>query len=318
MTIALTACAPRLAQMGMEMRDPAIAGPPGAEMFVTRDGLRLGLRHWDAGTPRAVIVALHGMNDYSRAFAIPAPRWAELGITTYAYDQRGFGRSPNTGLWPGAEVMRRDLADFVGAVRARHPASPVFVLGESMGGAVTMSALASEMPPEADGYILVSPAVWGWRALPFSYRAALWLTAHIAPWWTFTGSGLEITPSDNIEMLRENARDPLFLKDTRTDTIYGLVGLMDDAYRVAAELDGAPLLLVYGGRDEVIPNMTTEEIAAGFGGDATVKFYPGGYHMILRDLEAAPRWDDIVAWVDAQTQRAAAVPETAPEDAGGS
>ena len=273
-----------------------------AEVIVTSDGLRLGLRRWDAENPRAIVVALHGMNDYSRAFAIPAPRWAELGFSVYAYDQRGFGRSPNAGRWPGSEAMRRDLNDVVTALRARHSGLPLIVLGESMGGAVVMSALDQGPHPNADAYILISPAVWGWGALPFTHRAALWLTAHIAPGWTMTGRRIQITPSDNIEMLRENGRDPLFLKDTRADSVYGLVDLMDEAYEAGPALSsaaqtGVPILIVYGGRDEIIPNDATEEVLASVGEAIEVKHYAEGYHMILRDLEAAPRWDDVANWL---------------------
>jgi acylglycerol lipase len=278
------------------------ADPLEAEVIVTSDGLRLGLRHWDAAPPRAIIVALHGMNDYSRAFAIPAPRWAELGFTTYAYDQRGFGRSPDAGRWQGSALMRRDLRDVVIALRARHPNVPLYVLGESMGGAVVMSALDDGPEINADGYILVAPAVLGWGALPITHRAALWLVAHIAPGWTMTGSQIEIMPSDNIEMLIENGRDPLFLKDTRADSVYGLVDLMDEAYESGPALSGiaqsgAPVLFVYGSRDEIIPNYATEEVLAAVDDAVEIKHYPEGYHMILRDLEAAPRWDDVGNWI---------------------
>ena len=95
------------------------------------------------GNPRAVIVALHGMSDYSNAFDMPGRLWAKLGITTLAYDQRGFGRSDHPGIWAGADVMRADLNDAVAAARARYPGVPVFALGESMGGAVVLTALAS-------------------------------------------------------------------------------------------------------------------------------------------------------------------------------
>src|ERR1041385_7815015 len=108
--IALASCAPNVAPRGIEYTTPTIE----QDAFLTRDGLRLGLAHWDAEHPRAVIVALHGMNDYSHAFALLGPYWATQGISTYAYDQRGFGRSPNTGIWPSAKVMRQDLDDFVG------------------------------------------------------------------------------------------------------------------------------------------------------------------------------------------------------------
>jgi len=278
------------------------ADPLESEVIVTSDGLRLGLRYWDAAPPRAIIVALHGMNDYSRAFAIPAPRWAELGLTTYAYDQRGFGRSPDTGRWQGSALMRRDLRDVVIALRARHSNLPLYVLGESMGGAVVMSALDDGPEIDADGYILVAPAVWGWSALPFTHRAALWLVAHIAPGWTMTGSRIEITPSDNIKMLIENGRDPLFLKDTRADSVYGLVDLMDEAHESGPALmgvarSGAPVLFVYGSRDEIIPNYATEEVLMAVDETVEIKHYPEGYHMILRDLEAAPRWDDVGNWI---------------------
>src|SRR5207253_9780392 len=111
-------------------------------------GTRLPLRNWDAegGSPRAVIVAAHGMSDYSNAFDMPGKVWAKLGITTLAYDQRGFGLSPNPGIWAGAETMRADLNDALMAARARYPGVPVFALGESKGGAVALTALASDKP----------------------------------------------------------------------------------------------------------------------------------------------------------------------------
>src|SRR4051812_14889232 len=90
-----TACVPRLAAQGPETRMPSIELAQGpaivGDRYVTRDGLRLGLTHWDSPNPFAIIVALHGMSDYSNAFAIPGPWWAEHGISIYAYDQRGFG-----------------------------------------------------------------------------------------------------------------------------------------------------------------------------------------------------------------------------------
>ena len=78
-----------MAMQGAGNAAPALEG----DVFVTRDGLKLPVRHWDAPQPIAVIVALHGMSDYSNAFDMPGTWWAAHGITTLAYDQRGFGRS---------------------------------------------------------------------------------------------------------------------------------------------------------------------------------------------------------------------------------
>src|SRR4029078_1778134 len=100
------------------------------------------------------------MSDYSNAFDMPAKVWAKLGVTTLAYDQRGFGRSETPGLCAGADARRADLEDAIAAARSRHRGVPVYALGESMGGAVVLTALGSQKPPTADGIILVAPAVW--------------------------------------------------------------------------------------------------------------------------------------------------------------
>ncbi len=42
------------------------------------------------------------MNEHARAFAEDAAPWfADEGVALYAYDQRGFGGSPNRGIWAG-------------------------------------------------------------------------------------------------------------------------------------------------------------------------------------------------------------------------
>ncbi len=296
----LAGCAPVTAPLGLEHLSPALAD----DSFVTRDGTALPLRHWDAKAPRAVIVALHGMSDYANAFAMPAPFWASQGITTYAYDQRGFGRAPNTGIWPGSVVMQQDLSDCVEAVRTRHPGLPIYALGESMGGAVVLTSLAGAAPPRVAGVILVAPAVWSRDDMPFYYRTALWLTAHTVPWMTFSGSGLKIWPSDNIPMLRANGRDPLFQKKARTDAIWGLVNLMDEARHAPETLKSAPpILMLYGEKDQIIPRAPTEAVVKALEAkapsiSAQVHVYPKGYHMLLRDLNAAVVWKDVVAFID--------------------
>jgi alpha-beta hydrolase superfamily lysophospholipase len=269
------------------------------DAFITRDGLRLPLRHWEAVHPRAIIVALHGMSDYSEAFDLPAPWWAAHGITTFAYDQRGFGAGPNPGLWAGGELMRQDLSDFVETVRAKYPSVPVYALGESMGGAVVLSALASEHPPRVDGAILAAPAVWSRADMPAAYRAALWLAGNLVPWMNVSGEGLHIVACNNLEVLRKLSRDPLYQHSARADQVYGLVNLMDEARHAPEHLSSrTPILLVYGGRDQVIPRPPTQAVIRALGHRADVRFYPHDYHMLLRDLDGEKIWADIARWID--------------------
>lgn len=292
--LALASCAPSIAPPGTENDSPVVL----STVFVTRDGLRLPLRHWDAKDPRAIIVALHGMSDYSNAFDMPADFWAKHGITTFAYDQRGFGGSPNAGLWPGSGPLRSDLSDFVDVVHREFPTLPVFALGESMGGAVVLSALASENSPNVSGAILVAPAVWSRGDMPLSYRVALWTAAHVVPGMKLSGKGLNILPSDNIPMLRKLARDPLFQHSTRTDAVYGLANLMDQGRRAAGELRSAPpILWLYGRNDQIIPPASSEAALRVLTSHADVLCYPHGYHMLLRDLEGPTVWKDVLDWV---------------------
>lgn len=284
-----------LAPVGTASLTPTLA----QSYFLARDGEKLPLRIWAADHPKAVIVALHGMSDYSNAFAMPGEWWARQGITTLAYDQRGFGQSENPGLWAGGDALRRDLTDAVAAARARYPGLPVIALGESMGGAVVLSALATAESPNVDGVILVAPAVWSRSDMPLSYRVALWMSAHTVPWMHVSGSGLKIWPSDNIPMMRALSRDPLFQHETRADAVWGLVNLMDEARHAAGHLvSKPPILFLYGKNDQVIPKEPTEAVVAALGDRAEVRRYDQGYHMLLRDLDAELVWKDAAAWID--------------------
>ena len=57
--------------------------------YRTRDGRELALNSWGpAENPSAVVLALHGMNEYSKVLNEPAQSWARDDIRTIAYDQR--------------------------------------------------------------------------------------------------------------------------------------------------------------------------------------------------------------------------------------
>jgi alpha-beta hydrolase superfamily lysophospholipase len=298
----VVACAPVVAPRGIANDTPAFE----ADALVTRDGLHLPLRHWDAENPKAVIVALHGMSDYSEAFDLPGPWLAAHGISVYAYDQRGFGQTPDPGIWAGGDAMRNDLDDAVEAARAKFPGLPVYALGESMGGAVVLSSLDTPHPPDVDGIVLVAAAVWSRADMPISYRAALWLSAHTMPWLHVSGNGLHIQASDNIAMLQKLSRDPLFQHSARTDQVYGLVNLMDAAHNAPAKTsDPPPILFLYGAKDQVIPAKPTEEVIKSLGARARVERYPDGYHMLLRDLDREKVLSDLDAWVNAEDKRIA-------------
>ncbi|MFA7431798.1 MAG: lysophospholipase [Rhodospirillaceae bacterium] len=295
--VLLGACAPRFMGMGDPTLDPTFS----ESTFTTRDGLALPLARWEARRsvqPETVILALHGFNDYSNAFAESGPWLAAEGFTVYAWDQRGFGAGPMPGRWAGQDAMIADVNDAVAHVRTRHPAARVVLLGESMGGALVMAALAGPNPPPVDAAILAAPAVWGHSTMPWYQRTALAIAARLVPGWELSGSGLDIWASDNFEMLRGLGADPLVIKRTRVDTILGLVDLMETAYTAAGDLP-IPVLWLYGQRDEIVPVKPTMAAAAHLDRAKGQRFvlYPNGWHMLLRDLQGERVLEDIAAWL---------------------
>lgn len=288
----LAACAARFQLPGPAAQPPHWQG----DAWTTADGLRLPVRSWlPPGPPRAVILALHGMNDYSNFFDDAGRSLAARGIAAYAYDQRGFGAAPQPGIFSSSRAMAADARAALALLAARHPGVPLYLLGESMGGAVALVAAdAGDLPVK--GVILSAPAVWGWSSMGFFPRAALWLSYQVAPGWELTGRGLDIMPSDNIPMLRKLSADPLVIKATRVDAIHGLVGLMDDGAAAAPRLR-LPALVLYGAKDEVVPAAPTWAAIAAMPAAPKAAFYANGYHMLMRDLQAETVLGDIAAWI---------------------
>ena len=312
----LDACAPMTQVAGRP--DLAFSGPRLEDHdFVSFDGARLALQTWTPadGEPWAVVIGLHGMNDYSNAFHLAAPYWAQDGIATLAYDQRGFGRSPGRGVWGGQALMSEDLRTIAALARQRYPHATIAVAGESMGAAVAIAAFASDRPPAADRLVLVSPAVWGWSSQPVAYRAALWLTAHV-------DGGLVMNPprfleshiraSDNIEELRRMGRDPQMIWGARTDTLYGLVDLMQTAWREDGQTS-IPALYLAGAHDQIIPLHSHFEAARHLTPRDRTALYPDGWHLLLVDHQAELVWRDIEGYI---RDPAAPLPSNTPPIAG--
>jgi acylglycerol lipase len=286
--LSLVACAPILVQSpltpGAEFKGPSL----NETTFTSFDGMQLPVTEWKAkGEPWAVIIGVHGLNDYANGFHLAAPVWAEDGITTIAYDQRGFGRAPGRGIWPGSELLAKDVDTIVPLVRAQYPHAIIAVAGISMGGAASILAFSGKDPPPADRLVLLSPAVWGWSTQPIPYKTALWTVTHITP-------GLELRPphfgrdvihtSDNRPELIAMGRDKLMLWGARTDVLYGIVNLMQQAWQSTGGIK-VPTEYLYGYHDEVIPHAAAFHAAAALKPTDKTGYYREGYHLLLVDKQ---------------------------------
>lgn len=286
-------------------RHPAEAPLPPARIvtdgvFTMDDGARLPYRAWlPDGPPRMVVLALHGVDDSRDAWITPAPLFAAQGIALFAPDERGFGATEARGTWPGTARMLADARRMALDLRARYPDLPLYLMGESMGGAVLLALAGSPLAPPVSGYVFSAPAVWGRAQMNFLYRAALWLADRTVPNKLLGGGGLGVVPTNNEAAWRALSEDPLTLTKTRVFAVKGLVDLMDAALAAAGRLH-QPALFLYGGHDELVPaHAMAAAWAAAEQHDPAARFafYPGGYHLLERDHGGAAVTADIIHWM---------------------
>lgn len=276
------------------------------DRVVAEDGYRLPLRHWPAAgeAPRAVVVAVHGFNDHAGSFEVMAEALAPRGITTYAFDQRGFGLTDQRRIWPGHGRLVEDAALLTRLLAGRYPDTPVYLVGKSMGAAVVLLTLAEYPDLPVAGSVLIAPAVWGFDAMPWYQRAALWLGVRLTPSLSFSASSvrrLGIEPTDDPEIMARLAEDPLILRRARVDTLHGVTETMSLALAAAGRLP-EPALILYGEKDQVIP---PEAICAllerlpeqGETPGLRLALYPEGYHMLTRYTGRALTEADLAAWL---------------------
>lgn len=110
-------------------------------------------------TPRGLVIAIHGLSLQHSSYDALAKILADKGYCTVAFDLRGFGTYQQA---LGAEQLDfdgclSDLRHMIGSIRADHPTTPLYVLGESMGGAVALH-FAAQNPALLDGLIAAVPA----------------------------------------------------------------------------------------------------------------------------------------------------------------
>ena len=260
--------------------------------FITSDAKKLPLSVWNSQAKKvnAVVIALHGFNDHSGAFKELGNILVDHGYLFYAYDQRGFGNTQNRGIWAGTDLLVRDLKEIISLIKEAHPTLPIHALGESMGGAVILSAISKKKGmkrPKLASAILSAPAVWGRNTMPIWQSKILDILVHIIPMVKLTPQGLNINPSDNKEMLQALRNDPLYITKSRLDAVYGLTNLMDEALDASSYQD-TPLLILYGAKDDLVPKSSTckmlSKLPNGRQKQWRLAFYPNGHHLLFRDL----------------------------------
>ncbi len=150
------------------------------------DGTQFYTRTYAAAAPRAVLLYVHGFSEHIARYEWAHSRCASEGITVFAFDQRGFGRTALDAAHRskkssyGRTNLHDQLSDIEWWLKHLHkeyPGLPLFTMGHSMVSVVHSRIRTSELTG--------TPFV-GWGAYPRVRDAHLSATVsgvHRAPVW---------------------------------------------------------------------------------------------------------------------------------------
>lgn len=129
---------------------------------------------WLAQKPTAILLCIHGLGLDSTSYGAFASVMNSKNISCYAVDVRGFGS------WTRAqgheqvdfECCLEDVKVALNSIRKANPNVPIFLVGESMGGAIALRS-ASLYPELMDGVISSVPAAERFRQKRTDLKVAL-------------------------------------------------------------------------------------------------------------------------------------------------
>lgn len=255
---------------------------------------------WEASNPRAVLLLTHGYGDYAQRYVQQnnqlIPHLLNVGVSVYAFDMWGSGRSPGSrGMTDGEQAARDTLA-------ARQLLAdtelPVFLLGHSYGGLITVTSALRDQSG-LSGVILLAPDFVYYDPGPF-WRGVAQVGGFLFP--TFIPS---LGFSDNSELTRD--RDAL--QRIQEDPLMHMGGMtfvtVRDRARIAYENQAlypqlrVPILVVHGTGDGIASsNGSRDFIAAVASEDKTLALIEDGHHSLLDDWAQDEARGLILAWLE--------------------
>jgi alpha-beta hydrolase superfamily lysophospholipase len=251
-----------------------------------------------------VLVLLHGLGAHTGWFLDMGSALHERGLSVYAVDHRGFGRSSGTrGHVRQGSAFIDDLEAVLDEVQQRQPGAPLFILGHSMGAifAVTLAARdATNGRNRLAGMILLNP----WVA--DTAKTALPAVLKIL----FTGSTGSSRP---VQLPDASATDkmtsnPEAVRMLGEDTYWVRVRTASFYYQIALRMKGqlmrrarqvrAPALVLQAGNDRsVVPTASHKCYLALGSVDKQWKLLPGMEHDSELEPDRAELDDEVAGWI---------------------
>jgi alpha-beta hydrolase superfamily lysophospholipase len=267
--------------------------------------------------PKAVLLCVHGLGLQSNSYEDFGKRMSALGIATYSVDVRGFGSFQNAPQKSrnlvNFEDCEGDVVKILKTIHRIHPNLPVFLLGESMGGAIALRVTA-ENPNLVDGLISCTPSADRFGAK----RAELKVALHFlkGPNKKFdVGSqvieqasekhevGTEKTAGElNCQLKHDWATDPLARKDLSPKELLHFQKFMNENHQKALLIKDRPVLMVQGMQDNLVKPTGTIQLWTELPTiDKEIRLFPQARHLIFEESESNDK--DLNVKVDKMVDR---------------
>jgi len=278
---------------------------PTTEFYDAADGYRLYYRHWQpADTPRARVVALHGIQSHSGWYFHSSSRLCEAGFEVYYLDRRGSGlNAEKRGHVDSMQVLLDDIVLFLSRVRIQEPRRPVVLLGVSWGGKLA-TAMAKEHPQLFDAVGLICPGLFPQIDPPWYQKVRIALARVYYRYRHFP------IPLSNPELFTANPRwidflraDPLSLHRA-TAALFVTSARLDWFVRDAPEKITLPALLMVAGQDRILDNARTRAYFDRFASTSKkLCYYPDAHHTLEFEPDPEVFIRDLIDWMSEATSR---------------
>ena len=262
------------------------------------------LRWAGDGSPHAVILCVHGLGLHNGSYADFGKRMSKLGYVVYALDMRGFGSYKDS---EGKDQVDFDgcLADIKATLKVLHRAHanlPIYLLGESMGGAIVMHATAA-YPELVDGTVSSVPAGSRFKQSTAAMKVALHALEGGLNKQFDVGSGVIKQATEKPELRESWGNDPLNRLNLSPRELMIFQSFMDHNHDVAPLIKTTPVLMVQGCKDKLVKPEGTVQLFNELGtSDRRIQLVENGEHLIFEESQASDAaLDSLTNWLDLHT-----------------
>jgi alpha-beta hydrolase superfamily lysophospholipase len=250
--------------------------------------------------PKAAVILVHGHGDHSGGLENLSASLVQARYIVYAFDLRGHGKSSGKrGYIQSWDEFRGDLHEFQKLVLKKQPGLPLYMVGHSLGGVITLD-YTLEYSKGISGIIAIAPAI-SYEVTPFE-RLGITLMGKLKP-------DFSINKPQNFRLIRKKSTvaAKYYSDRLRHNTITpGLGrGLIHAVSRVLKQANSIhlPFLLQFGLDDKITPPTKLgdffNQVASK---DKQLLEYAGAKHRPFDGEGKETVLKDMVNWLDRQVE----------------